>query len=158
MVCQPIWATFFKNVAIGEQRRYTIFIGRNKPSLWKEVDFTVEQEQKIMMERLKRRRKELGYSYQDLANLTQMSKSTLQRYETGGIKNIPLSKLDVLSQALETSREWLMGWDEKKEASSASRQSDGFFRLKKGLEPYQLSEEDADFLIAVFEAHKQKNT
>ena len=39
-----------------------------------------------MMERLKRRRKELGYSYQDLANLTQMSKSTLQRYETGGIK------------------------------------------------------------------------
>ena len=24
--------------------------------------------------------------------------------------------------------------------------------------PYQLSEEDADFLIAVFEAHKQKNT
>ncbi len=68
-----------------------------------------------MMERLKRRRKELGYSYQDLANLTQMSKSTLQRYETGGIKNIPLSKLDVLSQALETSREWLMGWDEKKE-------------------------------------------
>lgn len=111
-----------------------------------------------MMERLERRRKELGYSYQDLANLTQMSKSTLQRYETGGIKNIPLSKLDVLSQALETSREWLMGWDEKKEASSASRQSDGFFRLKKGLEPYQLSEEDADFLIAVFEAHKQKNT
>lgn len=51
-----------------------------------------------------------------------------------------------------------MVWHEKKEASSASRQSDGFFRLKKGLEPYQLSEEDADFLIAVFEAHKQKNT
>ena len=51
-----------------------------------------------------------------------------------------------------------MGWDEKKETSSASRQNDGFFRLKKGLEPYQLSEEDADFLIAVFEAHKQKNT
>ena len=111
-----------------------------------------------MMERLKRRRKELGYSYQDLANLTHMRISTVQRYETGGIKNIPLSKLVVLSQALESSREWLMGWDEQKEASSASRQSDGFFRLKKGLEPYQLSEEDADFLIAVFEAHKQKNT
>lgn len=109
-----------------------------------------------MMERLKQRRNELGYSYQDLANLTQMSKSTLQRYETGGIKNIPLSKLDDLAQALEISREWLMGWDEK-EAVSSPKTNDGFFRLKKGLEPYQLSEEDADFLITVFEAHKQKN-
>lgn len=118
-----------------------------------------EQNLIIMMERLKQRRKELGYSFQDLANLTQMSKSTLQRYETGGIKNIPLSRLDALSQALETSREWLMGWDEKKEPfPAASKKDSGFFRLKKGLEPYNLSEDDADFLIAVFEAHKRKNT
>ena len=54
----------------------------------------------LMMERMKQRRKELGYTFQDLANLTQMSKSTLQRYETGGIKNIPLSRLEDLSQAL----------------------------------------------------------
>lgn len=111
----------------------------------------------LMMERMKQRRKELGYTFQDLANLTQMSKSTLQRYETGGIKNFPLSRLEALSQALETSPEWLMGWDEKK-PNPAPDQSEGFFRLKKGLEPYDLSESDADFLIAVFEAHKQKNT
>ena len=110
----------------------------------------------LMMERMKQRRKELGYTFQDLANLTQMSKSTLQRYETGGIKNIPLSRLEELSQALETSPEWLMGWEEKK-PDAAPEQSEGFFRLKKGLEPYDLSESDADFLIAVFEAHKQKN-
>lgn len=84
-----------------------------------------------MMERLKRRRKELGYSYQDLANLTQMSKSTLQRYETGGIKNIPLSKLDVLSQALETSREWLMGWDEKKGSLLRFKAKRRLFPLKE---------------------------
>lgn len=32
-----------------------------------------------------------------------------------------------------------------------------FFRLKKGLEPYDLDEEDADFLLTVFKAHKEKN-
>lgn len=111
----------------------------------------------LMMERMKQRRKELGYTFQDLANLTQMSKSTLQRYETGGIKNIPLSRLEALSQALETSPEWLMGWEEKK-ADPEPDQNSGFFRLKKGLEPYDLTESDADFLLAVFEAHKQKNT
>lgn len=42
-----------------------------------------------------------------------------------------------------------MGWEEKKPAS-ASKQSDGFFRLKKVLGIYHLSEEDADFLITVF--------
>ncbi len=111
-----------------------------------------------MMERLKRRRKELGYSYQDLANLTQMSKSTLQRYETGGIKNIPLSKLDVLSQALETSREWLMGWDEKKEASSASRQSDGFFPIKERVGALSAKRRRRGFLIAVLKPTSKKNT
>lgn len=64
-----------------------------------------------IIERLKSRRLALGYSFQDLADLTQMSKSTLQRYETGGIKNIPLSKVQVLAAALQTTPEWIMGWD-----------------------------------------------
>lgn len=33
--------------------------------------------------------------------MTGMSKSTLQRYATGNIKNIPLHRLDVLCQALQ---------------------------------------------------------
>jgi len=32
-----------------------------------------------------------------------------------------------------------------------------FFRLKKGLEPYGLTEGDVDFLLAVYKAHKEKN-
>ncbi len=59
--------------------------------------------------RIKKKRKELGYSYQELAKKTKMSKSTLQRYETGAIKNIPLDKLEVLANALDVSPIYLLG-------------------------------------------------
>ncbi len=51
----------------------------------------------------------LGLSYQALADRTGLSKSTLQRYETGDILNIPLSKVDVLANGLQTSPAYLMG-------------------------------------------------
>ena len=63
--------------------------------------------------RIKTRRTELGMSYQELAYRTGLSKSTLQRYETGNIANIPLSKIGVLAEGLNTNPEYIMGWDEK---------------------------------------------
>ena len=68
-----------------------------------------------IVKRIKKRRLELKYSFQDLADKTNMSKSTLQRYETGTIKNLPLDKLEVLASALQTTPSYLMGWDEVKE-------------------------------------------
>lgn len=61
-----------------------------------------------MAERIRQRRIELKLSLQDVANLTGMSKSTLQRYETGSIKNIPLKRLEAFASALQTSPEWIM--------------------------------------------------
>ncbi len=68
-----------------------------------------------IVKRIKKRRLELEYSFQDLADKTNMSKSTLQRYETGAIKNLPLDKLEVLASALQTTPSYLVGWDEKEE-------------------------------------------
>lgn len=59
--------------------------------------------------RIARRRKELGLSYQELADRTGISKSTLQRYETGSITSIPLKKLDVLAEGLETTAGNILG-------------------------------------------------
>ena len=59
--------------------------------------------------RIAERRKELGLSYQELADRTGISKSTLQRYETGSISSVPLKKLEVLVKGLETSAEHLLG-------------------------------------------------
>lgn len=66
----------------------------------------------LIQQRLKAARIEKGYSLQKLAEIAGMSKSTLQRYESGFIRNLPLSKLDTLAQALGVSGAYLLGWDD----------------------------------------------
>lgn len=63
-------------------------------------------DQEILRRRLKERRLFLNMTYQDLADKTGISKSSLQRYETGSIKNIPYDKMFTLSEALEVSPEY----------------------------------------------------
>lgn len=75
-----------------------------------------------VIDRIKSRRIELKLSYQDLANATGLSKSTLQRYETGYIKNIPVDKLELLAAALETTPAALMGWDYLKQEADVINQ------------------------------------
>ena len=53
-----------------------------------------------IMERMKNRREELNMSYQTLSEKVGISKSTLQRYETGFIKNMPVDKLEDIANAL----------------------------------------------------------
>lgn len=59
--------------------------------------------------RMAERRKQLGLSYQVLAERTGLTKSTLQRYEKGNIRNAPISRLEDLCRGLEMSVEELMG-------------------------------------------------
>lgn len=68
------------------------------------------EDYQAIAQRIKQRRAELNLSLQDIADMTDMSKSTLQRYEAGSIRNIPLQKLGILAQALQTSADWLLGW------------------------------------------------
>lgn len=70
--------------------------------------------------RIKKRRTDLDMSYQELANKTGLSKSTLQRYETGSIKNMPIDKLEVIANALDISPAYLMGWEEEKKETKSS--------------------------------------
>lgn len=71
-----------------------------------------EDEMRAIAQRVADLRREAGMSYQELADATGLSKSTLQRYETGDIKNIPLSKLKSLASALNVSPAELMGWED----------------------------------------------
>lgn len=66
-----------------------------------------------IIKRIQDRRNELDMSYQDLADKTGLSKSTLQRYETGFIKNLSIDKVGILADALKVSPAYLMGWEEK---------------------------------------------
>lgn len=65
-----------------------------------------DQDKRILQSRLKERRLFLNMTYQDLADKTGISKSTLQRYETGGIQNLPYDKIFAISEALEVRPEY----------------------------------------------------
>lgn len=77
-----------------------------------------------IIDRIKNRRLELDMSYQDLSDKTGISKSTLQRYETGFIKNLGIDKLEILAQALGVSPGYLMGWDNEIHTIAAHHDGD----------------------------------
>ena len=82
----------------------------------------MDSEMEKIRQRIKSRREELSITYQELADKTGMSKSTLQRYETSSIKNIGLDKLEILANALDITPAFLLGWEEPKEKPRAKPQ------------------------------------
>ena len=66
----------------------------------------------LIVKRIRDRRIELGLSYQDVADATGLSKSTIQRYETGSIRKVPINQIEDLARALHTTPSYLMGWDD----------------------------------------------
>ncbi|SHH23942.1 helix-turn-helix domain-containing protein [Clostridium grantii] len=65
-----------------------------------------------IIEKIKDHRIKLGLSYGTLAAKTGISKSTLQRYETGYIKNLSLDNFLIIAEGLEVSPAYLMGLNE----------------------------------------------
>ena len=63
--------------------------------------------------------------------------------------------LNKIADYFNVSIDYLLGNEQKN--SGEPELNSAFFRLKKGLEPYDLDEEDAEFLLTVFKAHKEKN-
>lgn len=71
-----------------------------------------DYEMREIANRIKSRREELGLSLSEMAEKCSITRTTLYRYETGYIHNVPLGKLKELAEALEVSPAWLMGWAE----------------------------------------------
>lgn len=65
-------------------------------------------------ERIKHRRKELRMSADELAKKLGKDRSTIYRYEKGEIENLPLDILEPIAAALNTTPQYLMGWDKVK--------------------------------------------
>ncbi|UAT29548.1 XRE family transcriptional regulator [Bacillus badius] len=66
-------------------------------------------------ERIRKRRKQLGLSVDELAEKLGKDRATIYRYESDKIENMSLSILDPLAKALRISPAYLMGWEFKKE-------------------------------------------
>lgn len=62
-------------------------------------------------ERLKLRRKEIGFSAEKVADQLGVSPATIYRYEKGDIEKIPVDSLAELAKILQTTPAYLMGWE-----------------------------------------------
>lgn len=96
------------------------------------------------------RRKALGYTLLDIANKVNVSEATVQRWESGNIKNLRQERIAKLAEVLEVSPAELMGWAQKEpitttdnELNQSEQQLLTLFR--------QLPEEDRDTVAGIVE-------
>lgn len=66
--------------------------------------------------RIKKRRTQLGISAEELADRIKMNPASVYRYEKGEIKKLPTKTLLAISEALDTSVDWLLGETDNSEA------------------------------------------
>lgn len=91
-------------------------------------------------QRIKAKRKELRLSADELGAKLGKDRSTIYRYEKGDIENLPLDILEPIAEALHTTPQFLMGWEEVRidndtitEIIARMRSDDNFLSVVKTL-------------------------
>lgn len=98
-------------------------------------------------DRIKNRRKYLKISADELAKRLGKDRSTIYRYEKGDIENLPLDILEPIAKALETTPQYLMGWEKVQEKNDII--SDVVIRM-------QTDEEFAAAVESLYKLDKKK--
>ena len=87
----------------------------------------------------------------DVANKLGISPSTFSSWCTG--QKMPrMDKIEMLADYFNIKKSDLLEND-----INDSENIQAFFRLKKGLEPYNIDNSDTDFILSVFKAHRDRN-
>lgn len=73
-----------------------------------------------MPDRIKNRRLELGYTQEDLAEKVGLQKSAIAKYENGRVENMKRSMIVKMSEVLQTTPAYLMGWEDVPETESST--------------------------------------
>ena len=91
-------------------------------------------------QRMKQRRKELKMSADELGSRLGKDRSTIYRYEKGDIENLPLDILEPIAEALQTTPQYLMGWEKVQKKNDAltdivvrMRTDNEYFSVVEGL-------------------------
>lgn len=101
----------------------------------------------VLEERMKNRRKELDLTLADIAKAVGVSEATVQRWESGKIKNLRYERIPVLAAALHTTPAYLMGWEESPEETASSKAM-----LRAVVD--SMTEEQAALFLATWQAAK----
>lgn len=72
-------------------------------------------------ERIRKRRKQLKMSVDELAKLVGKNRATIYRYESDEIENMPYDVIEPLAKALNVSPAYLMGWEQENHTETFSK-------------------------------------
>lgn len=112
-------------------------------------------------ERIKRLRKELGLSADELGAMIGKDRSSVYRYERGDIDNATIDVLPRLARALQTTPQHIMGWDNKptfywvnpSRAEEISKLTEEWFSFTKGhrwtKREFEMFEAQARFIMRI---------
>lgn len=90
-------------------------------------------------ERIKKRRKEIGLSADEVANALHVSRATIYRYESKEIEKLPTNIIEPLAKVLKCSVPYLMGWYEMDDTGKASNSDINYLvTISQSLPPDQL--------------------
>ena len=101
-------------------------------------------------QRIQQRRKELDMSLAELGRRIGKNRATIFRYENGDIEKLPVDVLKPIADALLTTPEALMGWEDEK---TATPKDSGMSEAKQQLLALaeNCSEEEATRLLQMME-------
>lgn len=98
-------------------------------------------------ERIKALRKSKGITQMEMARLLHTTKQTISKYEKGIVTNIPSDRIEALAEVLESTPEFIMGWEEKEKAADDG----GLSEKRKALIDFAKSvpEDKAEMILRV---------
>lgn len=105
-------------------------------------------------ERIRYRRKQLGFSAEYIASCLGCSPATIYRYENGYIEKMPTDTIVPIANILGVSPAYLMGWEDETGAEkTAAEDGDGLSPLEKRLMQlvHRLSDDQKEMLLAQIE-------
>lgn len=94
-------------------------------------------------------RTQQGFTLQELGDRVGVGASTVRKWETGSIKTLRTDKMQKLSQALDTTVDYLMGWTDNSVNVGTVGTNNGVIGQNSGeihLEQQQRSKEEAELL------------
>ena len=71
-------------------------------------------------ENIRMNRTKMGWTLEELGKMISVSKQTINRYETGEIKNIPYDKIELLATLFGITKGEMMGWEEVPDVTEVS--------------------------------------
>ena len=105
-------------------------------------------------ERIKQSRKQLGLSAEKLAAKININPATVYRWEKGDIEKVPAAMLEPLANALQTTPEYLMGWETPENKDDITDQDLAAFAQDFSRLPAEKQKQVLDYMRFLLSTHE----